>query len=574
MNNNEDVELLNSFSDHETKEIESEIISPIRNIRVLDNAALLSPDDVKDKFFSNYRDKEFRPGQIEAIEFIVESEKRIIVIEGPTGSGKSLVGAVAGKMLHFRDKLHRGIIYLVQTKALQEQIIQDFPYPEFKILKGRANYLCGADKTGKTTADNCIARKCIPECQYNKAKEETLKHDMRILNYSYYFTETNFVGRFSGIPNLICDEADCLENVLTNFISLTITQRMSAETGLKMPKYKTTSSEASIPEWKAWAKDAVEIVKDILYDLKSSIWTMQPGSTMLLNAMKKKKILERMMFQLKLFVKYVDDTWLQMEQHTNRGTKWVFTPTWLTEDITNEFFTNHAPGKIVLMSATFPPINILAKTLGIKKQDIDYISIPSTFNPDKRKIYIQSAGDLSYKNFKNDIGKITDKIEEILKLYPDRKGLIHCISYKLNQEVMNIGVKNPELKNRLITHEAANRNEILDKFKKSNEPLVLVSPSMERGISLNDDLARFIIIAKAPFESLADKKVSTRLYSSGGLGKLWYKSIAIQTMIQMAGRGTRSIDDYCDVYIIEAQAKKLLFDNIQLLPDHFKNSIQ
>jgi Rad3-related DNA helicase len=67
-----------------------------------------------------------------------------------------------------------------------------------------------------------------------------------------------------------------------------------------------------------------------------------------------------------------------------------------------------------------------------------------------------------------------------------------------------MNINNP----RLVTHNTQDRSEVIQRFKKSREPLVLVSPSCERGLSLDDDQCRFIIFAKAPFLSLNDKKTS------------------------------------------------------------------
>ena len=52
---------------------------------------------------------------------------------------------------------------------------------------------------------------------------------------------------------------------------------------------------------------------------------------------------------------------------------------------------------------------------------------------------------------------------------------------------------------RLITHDKENKTEVIEKFIKSDEPLVLISPSMGEGVDLPGDLCRFQIIYKLPF---------------------------------------------------------------------------
>ena len=49
--------------------------------------------------FSKYRNQEFRKMQKEAIEFALESDRKIAILEASTGSGKSVCGMVAGSAM-------------------------------------------------------------------------------------------------------------------------------------------------------------------------------------------------------------------------------------------------------------------------------------------------------------------------------------------------------------------------------------------------------------------------------------------------------------------------------------------
>ena len=121
---------------------------------------------------------------------------------------------------------------------------------------------------------------------------------------------------------------------------------------------------------------------------------------------------------------------------------------------------------------------------------------------------------------------------------------------------------------RLITHDSDDKEEQLKKFKSSSEPLVFVSPSSERGLSLDEDYARFCIWAKVPFANLGDKQISARTYTKP-FGSRWYISNAAMAIVQGAGRGVRNENDYCATYIFDAQFERL----IQYLPDWFKDAI-
>ena len=101
-----------------------------------------------DKIDDHFPMAEYREGQREAIEFAAKAfndGKRIVILECPTGSGKSPVGLTLMDMVQTS-------YYLTITKVLQDQLIRDFgDSPTTHIdqkrkqaveLKGRNAYPC------------------------------------------------------------------------------------------------------------------------------------------------------------------------------------------------------------------------------------------------------------------------------------------------------------------------------------------------------------------------------------------------------------------------------------------------
>jgi Rad3-related DNA helicase len=218
------------------------------------------------------------------------------------------------------------------------------------------------------------------------------------------------------------------------------------------------------------------------------------------------------------------------------------------------------------MSATFPPKSILAEMLGCGTEDIDYIELPSTFPISNRPVLLDPVADMSFKTFKDDLPRLLKKIEMILDRHPNEKGLVHTVSWKLNAEIMKMN--HP----RFVSHNSSyDKNEALERFEGSNNG-VFVSPSSTRGLDLPDDLCRFTIVTKAPFQSLGDKLVKSRVYSSG-LGKFWYRAMCAQDLVQASGRGVRHKDDYCTTYILDKQAEKLVVDNQNLFPRYWMDAV-
>ena len=74
----------------------------------------------------------FRPAQIAALERIAASEARVVMLQAPTGSGKSLIARAAGTVLGMHAT------YCSTTKQLQAQFCRDFQ--DAIELRGRAIY--------------------------------------------------------------------------------------------------------------------------------------------------------------------------------------------------------------------------------------------------------------------------------------------------------------------------------------------------------------------------------------------------------------------------------------------------
>ncbi len=79
----------------------------------------------------------YREGQKKAIEFALNafnSGKRVVMIEGPTGSGKSAIGMTLADMVPWS-------YYLTGSKILQDQLVEEFG-EQIVELKGRNAYPC------------------------------------------------------------------------------------------------------------------------------------------------------------------------------------------------------------------------------------------------------------------------------------------------------------------------------------------------------------------------------------------------------------------------------------------------
>jgi len=509
--------------------------------------------------FENYKNKDFRVHQEEAINYILRSNKKVCVLEAATGSGKSLIAMTAGESFG-------SLTYMVHSKILQNQITSDFP--EAMSLFGRSNYACV--RNPELTCDECFADpqdECKKRCEYEVRKKRVLGAKLKILNYDYFLTETNYVGKFSGAPFVIVDEADNLENTLIGFCTLTFTPFALVRLGLSgwASQLKQTSKYKSqlLDSWQSFGVTAKSKVLSIINTITNNIKSCPPEDIKYQNLIKERRKIIRLQEKIDLFLSNVSPDW-QLDSADDGKLTWR--PLWLTPSLANEFFWNHGD-RFVLMSASFYPRHVLAKTLGLDLDDMDYHMVPSVFPVENRPVYINSVANITAKTVDAETPVLVEEIKRISDQRPDVKGIVHAVSYKLSNELVS------RLNNsRFITHNGQNRQEVLDMFMKSPDPLILISPSLERGVSLQDDLCRLIIIAKAPYLSLGDKIVKARLYS-GKLGQDHYTATMLLTILQMCGRAVRSSEDHAETFILDRQVERCLTDRPSFLPEWFRDAI-
>ncbi len=527
----------------------------------------LSPEEAKATLI-NFKNREFRPGQLKAIDFIMNSNKKVKVIKGKTGLGKSLISIVAGVIAG-------DISYLVQSKFLQVQITSDFP--NVKSIWGRNNYPCLLDQS-KSCAE-CISTKQSPcpvveDCLYRVAKEIAIESPYRICNFQYYLSEVAYAGKLSGKPFTIIDEADALEKVLTDNVNLEFTERSLFRLGLTDgPKYKTVGAKEGLNSWKDFAEQAKERTIEVCKSIQQDIDLLDKNDTdQLLYKMKELETFVHIKERCDIFINNMDKNWImeEIDRQGSRQGRLIFKPTWLSPELANKYLWNHSDSW-TLVSATFPPIPVLAKQLGLDTDDIDFLELPSTFDPEKSPVHICPVADVTFKNMTVAIPDLIKAVQVILEKHKGQRGIIHCVSWKLCKDIMDgVGSK------RLITHTSENRNQVINEFLNMNgrykKDAVLCSPSIERGVDGKGDTTRFVIIVKCPFLNTSDKLVSSRIYS-GEIGRLWYKSEALSTCEQMAGRGTRSSDDWCTTYILDEQVNRIYTQHPSLFSDSFKDQI-
>jgi Rad3-related DNA helicase len=141
----------------------------------------------------------------------------------------------------------------------------------------------------------------------------------------------------------------------------------------------------------------------------------------------------------------------------------------------------------------------------------------------------------------------------------------NCHSYKIAQYLKN-NIKSK----RLLTHNSEDREKKLRIHMSDPSPTVLLSPSMQEGVDLKDDLSRFQVICKVPYPYLGDKLVKKRMHK----WSWWYPLQTAKVIVQSVGRSVRSDTDTAITYILDADWERFWSKNKDIFPKGFKETLK
>jgi ATP-dependent DNA helicase DinG len=290
--------------------------------------------------------------------------------------------------------------------------------------------------------------------------------------------------------------------------------------------------------------------------------------------LKKRKSVHRAINRLSMVESELEDHPTEWVIEANRKARMVtFKPVEVSRFV-QRYLLSHTD-YCLLMSATILSKDHFCQWHGINPEDALYIQVKSPFKIENRPIYLKTTGRMSSKFIDETKPRSIRALKKILEKYPEDKGLIHTHSHKLATYISE-NLQDP----RVIIYSphrnlkrSPKREVVIRKFIESEEPLVLVAPSVDEGVDLPDDLCRFQVIYKMPFPYLGDKQIMTRMKRDG----YWYAYKTVASLVQAYGRGMRNEDDYCDTYILDQDIYGVLRDRwrkcLYFIPEYFEEAI-
>lgn len=526
-----------------------------------------------------------RSQQVDAIKFIAKefsASKRFALLQLPTGSGKSYFVTMFLNWYLNNVNDNANFDILTCTKVLQNQYVDEFPF--MANLKGKANYKChryNTDcETGMELCSITLKNKKCADCPFILAKKAWVTSTASLTNFHLYnmyalFAPKNIESRKSNV--LIIDEAHDFEAVFCDYITSTLSARAFRKMGL--PMEMVTEYDKQLVGIKRMHK-FIEYVTDTVIPLLNNLIS-EHEEAITENSDDVQTVKEFTKY-LSYCTQSVEKFEILVSEYEKNADNWVLEtsksekekklsgilleakPVWGHEFMAEKIWEKY--DHIIFMSGTILDLEVFSFINGLNSIDSSYFAIDSTFPIKNRPLYyFKNTGKMNMA-LKNETFKVqVELIKKILKKNINNKGIIHCNSFELAKMV-----KETIKDDRLLFHDSSNREEKLKEHIASKNPTVLVSPSMETGVDLKDDLSRFQIVLKMPYPYLGSQKVKARMNTYNP----WYAWKTAVDLLQMFGRSIRSETDYAETYILDTCFSDILRHSYHLLPRYITDAIK
>ena len=483
------------------------------------------------KYGLDNRIVEWRPNQVDALMWAAKQGSRFLIINAPTGSGKTLIGA------GIAEQRGDSWSYLVATNALQEQVSATFN-DAFEQVKGRSHFPCWIDPDIDASEGICVMGE---SCEYDDGGKDKRAEDMCpyyeqvqhgrddscIVNYPMSLKVPSLVKK----DLLICDEAHGIEEQLINTMEVTLTHSAYRRYG---GLFKRGSPFEVIKRW------CEEMYEAIPHTGAATIAEFKARD----NVRKAMRIREDWLIN-----------WGEWGVRLSPLMGWEF-----ADELWGDAST------VILMSATMLGMEYIADSLALPPGSWAYLDMPSTFPVENRPIYYQPVVRMNYRKGKDPVAlqKMQDGIDDVIERYVrERKpwGLIHAVSNARRDEILT----RSRWRAIMVTDDAEHARRVAKK-----QPSVLVAANRMEGWDGADDLCRFIIMPKIPFPSLGDPRVRARMDADARS----YDYATLVQVVQGVGRGVRSETDSCDTWILDGAWAPLYARRREWLPDAFQSAYQ
>jgi len=532
---------------------------------------------------------------------IVNHKKKAIVIEAPTGTGKSIISMVSALVLNRCGKTG----YIVTSDLhLQKQYEDDFK--NFGLtwgsIKGVDNYNCTLNDE-KFSIGECQQRglnlaeiedlDCALKCPYMSTRRNAVNSKTALLNYSYWLLQQNYVnkdghGAFKERDFCFFDECHKITGIVQNHFSPLFTRSFETEMktllsmiddrlgfkdyvneALKYRDFFNTLEELEDTKLILESLIGLELkLEGLLFytkPLKDRLKEKYPISVVIPKnesiMIKKLDWLKDIHCKVEDFIEVILKTSHDNIVKVTSDNKDIQLKNIEEKYLMENHFHKYCNSQVFLSATigdhlTFCELNMI--------KDYDSIEVESLFDFKKSPICVYYPQmKMTYREKDASFPTNLDRMHNILNYHKNDRGIIHSGSYSLTQLIID-NTKS----DRLIPYfSSSQKPEALEKLEKSKNG-ILIGPSILEGVDLKDDLSRFQIFFKVPYMSLGDEFVKKKMNKYPE----WYQWNAIINAIQGIGRSIRNNNDYAKTYLIDGSFNDLIIGK-SLFPDYILDRI-
>jgi Rad3-related DNA helicase len=535
-----------------------------------------------------------RKEQRDALEFInSEYQKnktnKFYLLNLPVGIGKSYLALMISDWYKKNVSKFARVDIITNSKILQDQYEDTFE--SISGLRGKENYECEAYSCScaQGAEFNRLNKTSCEECPYSTSRENYISGGVSLTNFYLYILYAIYNPKLMesrGARVLIVDEAHDFDDVMSDFVSIKIT-----ETIIKKMKFsnereiiKRLKAVNTIDNYVQFLSFLNGEILDTCEQMEKGMGSAPRSAKVDKRDLKISKVISEKNSDVKLMNQITDLKQYQLKievflkEYKENPNNWVLEsnwneklrqrelslePIWAFDYLDKYVFSQY--DMVFLMSGTILDKNLFCQLNGLDVSKAVYYSIGSPFPLKNRPIFYMPIGKMSFKSKEDTFKNYVPYIKKLLEKYKNKKGVIHTNSFELAKWIQD-SIKDP----RLIFHDSSNKDEMLKMHFESEEPTVIVSPSMDTGVSFDNDKARFQIIAKVPYPSLGSQKNKMRQSNNPD----WYSWKTVSGLVQMTGRPVRSNTDYADTIIIDGGFGDVIKHSSHFLPDWIQDAIK
>lgn len=565
---------------------------------------------------------EFRQAQQRAIIEIIKAikaGKTDILVQAPTGTGKSLIALELAKIMHER-KCWKSFV-LTSEKLLQAQYERDCAekydgrYSNAASISGVDNYDCHINGE-KFSLGHCKAMglsnrqasdlPCAANCDYLQRWHAAQASPIAIFNYSYYLLQMNYVlamkmgerAPFQARDLVICDEAHSLPDVVEGHFACYVDQSFpykirEVQGLLDRSGIVTPFNRISTGPFSRQVESMLRVglgdgqtqyaglrkLYGILYQIRADIARSREllasrfdiqlpdgtGESEYIKA--SQKAMENVPESVTKFFKLADeikDYVCKIEDYVKIiGEHGLHNMIVEAPSDTRRTYHNLSDG--MLFRNHFEPFSKVRVYLSATLQPSNLIDRWGLQPETTQVVVLNSGWDPANSpvkltktaNFKYDNMEpaIEAAVEKIDRILEDHPGE-RGIIHTTSYRITEAIMTGCRHASRLVDYQGTQQKmELIEDLDQLAEDAVLVGPSLVQGIDLPDDLARFNVIVKLSYPDVSSRLWKARLQLKKGT----YLAETANRLEQSSGRSTRHAEDRSVTYVLDSRAEKFVF---------------